>query len=59
MSSNQYLTEKVNLKLDVELLDALRRRADSEDRTVAAEIRRALRWWCFIHPAEDSGEAPA
>jgi predicted transcriptional regulator len=43
MSSNKYLTEKVNLKLDVELLDALRRLAEIGDRTVAAEMRRALR----------------
>jgi hypothetical protein len=43
MSSNRYLTEKVNLKLDVGTLDALRRLAELGDRTVAAEMRRALR----------------
>jgi hypothetical protein len=40
---NQNLTEKVKLRLDVALLNALRRLAESGDRTIAAEIRRALR----------------
>lgn len=43
VSSNQHLSEKIHLKLDAELLDALRRLAELGDRTVAAEIRRALR----------------
>ncbi len=38
-----HLTENIKLRIDVELLDALRRLAESGDRTVAAEMRRALR----------------
>jgi predicted transcriptional regulator len=41
--SKTYLTERINLWLDAELLHSLENLASRGDRTVAAEMRRALR----------------
>ncbi len=43
MSARQILTENVKLRIDRETLEALERRAAASDRTVAAEMRRAIR----------------
>jgi len=43
MSARQHLTENVKLRIDPETLRALEVLADKGDRTVAAEMRRALR----------------
>ncbi len=43
MSARQILTENVKLRLDRETLDELERVSAAADRTVAAEIRRAIR----------------
>jgi predicted transcriptional regulator len=53
VSARQHLSEKINLKLDTETLRALERLADAGDRTVAAEMRRALR----KHVAENGKDA--
>jgi predicted transcriptional regulator len=55
VSARQHLTEKVNLKLDTETLRALERLAEDGDRTVAAEMRRALR----AHVEAENGGATA
>jgi hypothetical protein len=54
VSSNQHLSEKINLKLDAETLRSLERLALLGDRTVAAEMRRALR--AHVRAAEDQEE---
>jgi Ribbon-helix-helix protein, copG family len=38
-----YLTENVKLRITADMLEALKRLANEGDRTVAAEMRRALR----------------
>ncbi len=43
MSARQILTENVKLRIDSETLEALERLAAASDRTVAAEMRRAIR----------------
>jgi predicted transcriptional regulator len=43
MSARQHLTENVKLRIDSETLRALERLAERGDRSVAAEMRRALR----------------
>ncbi len=43
MSARQILTENVKLRIDAETLAALERIAKAGDRTVAAEMRRAIR----------------
>lgn len=43
MSERQYLVENVKLRLDTETRRGLERLAEKGDRTLAAEMRRALR----------------
>ena len=40
------LSEWLNVRVDAEMLERLKAAADKEDRTVAAEIRRAIR--CYL-----------
>ncbi len=53
MSARQILTENVKLRIDRETLDALERLAEESDRTVAAEMRRALRLYLETQAKEE------
>ncbi len=53
MSARQILTENLKLRLDRETLDELERVAAAADRTVAAEIRRAIRRYLAEVQAEE------
>ncbi len=44
-----HLTENVKLRIDKPLLESLRTLAESGDRSVAAEMRRALRAHVMAH----------